>query len=98
MDIDMIKGQERFKGEGLDVHQRLKLVLEVNGFFRTYAHVTTWLYVATLTWPSVGVKPNTWKSWGFGVLWDSRMFKARQQGPKHLALGCSWCHWKGLEA
>jgi hypothetical protein len=53
--------------------------------------------IATLTWPSVGVKPNTWKSWGFGVLWDSRMFRARQQGAKHLALGCSWCHWKGLE-
>jgi len=32
--------------------------------------------VATLTWPSVGVKPNTWKSWGFGVLRDSRMFRA----------------------
>jgi len=32
-----------------------------------------------------------------GVLWDSRMFRARQQGPKHLALRCSWCHWKGLE-
>jgi len=48
-------------------------------------------------WPSVGVKPNTWKSWRFGVLRDSRMFRARQQGPKHLALGCSWCHWKGLE-
>jgi hypothetical protein len=28
-------------------------------------------FVATLTWPSVGVKPNTWKSWGFGVLRDS---------------------------
>ncbi len=54
--------------------------------------------VATLTWPSVGVKPNTWKSWGLGVLRDSRMFRARQQDPKHLALGCSWCHWKGLEA
>jgi hypothetical protein len=54
-------------------------------------------FVATLTWPSVGVKPNTWKSWGFGVLRDSRMFRARQQGEKHLALGCSWCHWKGLE-
>ncbi len=54
--------------------------------------------VATLTWPSVGVKPNTWKSWGFGVLRDSRMFRARQQDPKHLALGCSWCYWKGLEA
>jgi hypothetical protein len=54
--------------------------------------------VATLTWPSVGVKPNTWKSWGFGVLRDSRMFRAQQQGSKHLALGCSWCHWKGLEA
>jgi hypothetical protein len=34
---------------------------------------------------------------GVGVLRDSRMFRARQQGPKHLALGCSWCHWKGLE-
>jgi hypothetical protein len=45
-----------------------------------------------------GVKPNTWKSWGFGVLRDSRMSRARQQDPKQLALGCSWCHWKGLEA
>ncbi len=26
------------------------------------------------------------------------MFRARQEDPKHLALGCSWCHWKGLEA
>ncbi len=42
--------------------------------------------VATLAWPSVGVKPNTWKSWRFGVLRDSRMFRARQQGAKHLAL------------
>jgi hypothetical protein len=45
--------------------------------------------VAPLLWPSVGVKPNTWKSWRFGILWDSRMFRARHQGPKHLALGCS---------
>jgi hypothetical protein len=29
---------------------------------------------------------------GFGVLRDSRMFRARQQGAKHLALGFSWCH------
>jgi hypothetical protein len=54
-------------------------------------------FVATLLWPSVGVKPNTWKKRGFGVLRDSRMFRARQQGAKHLALGCSWCRWKGLE-
>jgi hypothetical protein len=54
--------------------------------------------VATLLCPSVGVKPNTWKKWGFGILRDSRMFRARQQGPKHLVLRCSWCHWKGLEA
>jgi hypothetical protein len=53
---------------------------------------TLGVYVATLTWPSVGVKPNTWKELGFGVLRDSRMFRARQQGAKHLALGCSWCH------
>jgi hypothetical protein len=55
------------------------------------------LTVATLTWPSVGVKPNTWKSWEFGVSRDSRMFRARLKGEKHLALGCSWFHWKGLE-
>jgi len=48
--------------------------------------------VATPLWPSVGVKPNTWKSWRLGVFRDSRMFMARQQGAKHLALGCSWCH------
>jgi hypothetical protein len=45
------------------------------------------LCVATLTWPSVGVKPNTWKSWGFGVLWDSRMFRARQQGANTPRIG-----------
>jgi hypothetical protein len=27
------------------------------------------------------------QSWGFGVLRDSRMFRVRQQGAKHLALG-----------
>jgi len=57
-----------------------------------------WQIVATLLWPSVGVKPNTWKKWGFGVLRDSRMFRARQHDPKHFALGCSWSRWKGLEA
>jgi len=25
------------------------------------------------------------------------MFRVRQQRPKHLALGCSWCHWKVLK-
>jgi len=54
-------------------------------------------HVATPLWPSVGVKPNTWKSWRLGVFRDSRMFRAQQQGPKHLALECSWYHWKGLE-
>jgi hypothetical protein len=44
-----------------------------------------------------GWSPTLGKS-GFEILWDSWMFRARQQGPKHLALRCSWCHWKGLEA
>jgi hypothetical protein len=43
--------------------------------------------VATPLWPSVGVKPNTWKSWGFGVLRDSRMFRARQQGANTPRIG-----------
>jgi hypothetical protein len=38
------------------------------------------------------------QSWGLEVLWDSRMFRVRQQGPKLLALKRSWCHWKVLEA
>ncbi len=45
-----------------------------------------------------GGESQHFQSWGFGVLRDSRMFRLRQQGPKHLALRCSWCHWKGLEA
>jgi hypothetical protein len=34
---------------------------------------------------------------GFGVLRDSRMFRARQQGAEHLAFGFYWSHWKVLE-
>ncbi len=35
----------------------------------TIDYATKWVEaVATLTWPSVGVKPNTWKELGFGVL------------------------------
>ncbi len=34
---------------------------------------------------------------GIGVLRDSRKFRRRFGRPKHLALGCSWCHWKVLE-
>jgi hypothetical protein len=43
-----------------------------------------------------GGEAQHFQSWGFGVLRDSRMFRAQQQGPKHLALRCSWCHWKGF--
>jgi hypothetical protein len=36
--------------------------------------------VATPLWPSVGVKPNTWKSWGFGVLRDSECSELDSKG------------------
>ncbi len=45
-----------------------------------------------------GGEAQHFQSWGFGVLRDSRLFRVRQQGPKHLSLRCFWCHWKGLEA
>jgi hypothetical protein len=32
-----------------------------------YVHKSACIYVAPLLWPSVGVKPNTWKSWD----WES---------------------------
>ncbi len=70
------------------------MILKLTNYFRMTQNAGI---VATPLWPSVGVKPNTWKSWGFGVLRDSRMFRARQQGAKHLALAFSWRRWKGLE-
>ncbi len=39
-----------------------------------------------------GGEAQHFQSWGLGVLRDSRMFRAQQQGPKHLALGRSCCH------
>jgi hypothetical protein len=33
--------------------------------------ITNFARVATPLWPSVGVKPNTWKSWRLGVFRDS---------------------------
>jgi hypothetical protein len=68
----------------------------INGMFT----LKTWKMCNCMSQPHFG---QVWgwnshsQSWGFGVLRDSRMFIVRQQGPKHLALGCSWCHWKGLE-
>ncbi len=50
-------------------------IFVLKGFCIVYMCVKS--IVATPLWPSVGVKPNTWKSRGFGVLRDSRMFKAR---------------------
>ncbi len=54
--------------------------------------------VATLLWAKCGGEAQHSQSWELGVLRDSRMFRVRQQGLKHLALRRSWCHWKGLEA
>jgi len=54
--------------------------------------------VATPTLAKCGGEAQHFQSWGFGVLSDSRMFRIQQQGPKHLTLRFSWCHWKGLEA
>ncbi len=44
------------------------------------------LSVTTLLWVKCGGEAQHSQSWELGVLWDSRMFRARQQGPKHLAL------------
>ncbi len=53
--------------------------------------------VAPLLCSSVGGEAQHLEKLGVGILRDSRMFRARQQGEKHLALRCSWCRWKGLE-
>jgi hypothetical protein len=53
--------------------------------------------VATPLWAKCEGEAHTPKSWELGVLRDSQKFRAQVEGPKHLAVGCSWCHWKGLE-
>jgi hypothetical protein len=62
------------KGAPMDL--KLRLIASRTKDDRRY-NVPTADDVATLTWPSVGVKPNTWKELGFGLLRDSRMFRAR---------------------
>jgi hypothetical protein len=79
-----------YKGEGGGFPQIWTVVSFMNPYLPT-SHMCT-KNVATPLWPSVGVKPNTWKSWRLRVFRDSWMFRAQQKGPKHLALGCSWCH------
>jgi hypothetical protein len=36
--------------------------------------------VATLTWPSVGVKPNTWKSWDLESTWTPECSELNSKG------------------
>jgi hypothetical protein len=45
--------------------------------------------VATLLWAKCGGEAQHSQSWELGVLRDSRMFRARHQGLKHLALRLS---------
>jgi hypothetical protein len=49
-------------------------------------------FVVTPLWAKCEGEAHTPKSWELGVLRDSRKFRAQVEGPKHLALGCSWCH------
>jgi hypothetical protein len=53
--------------------------------------------VATPLWPSVGVKPNTWKSWELESSGTPECSELHSKGQNTLHLGCSWCHWKDLE-
>jgi hypothetical protein len=76
----------------------LSRLCKLGCFHQMFVHASYIICVATPLWPKCGGEAQHFQSWGFGVLRDSRMFRARQQGPKHLALRCSWCHWKGLEA
>jgi hypothetical protein len=57
--------------------------LKADDYLCAMRDVGVMLNVATLTWSSVGVKPKCGgeaqhlEKWGFGVLRDSRMFRAR---------------------
>ncbi len=69
---------------------------QVQGFVRIFLFIVMSICRNT-TLAKCGGEAQHSQSWGFGILRDSQMCSVQQQGPKHLALGCSWCHWKGLE-
>jgi hypothetical protein len=87
---------------GGDIIQCIPFVyaFEYSLFYNHYNHDgdVTIIPCRNLTLAKCGGEAQHFQSWGFRVLRDSRMFGVLQQGLKHLALGCSWCHWKGLEA
>jgi hypothetical protein len=51
--------------------------------------MVTQLNCRTPTLAKCGGEAQHLEKSGVGVLRDSRMFRAQQQGAKHLALGCS---------
>jgi len=55
----------------IEIYSYARIVTNIFHLYLDIILVPFTHFVATLTWPNVGVKPNTWKSWGFGVLWDS---------------------------
>jgi hypothetical protein len=90
--------------QGLSLHQLRQPDQHIKSSFYTLTRMLLVLvlylanFVATPLWPSVGVKPNTPK---VGDLESSGTpecleFDSKAQNTSHL--GCSWCHWKGLEA
>jgi hypothetical protein len=75
-------------------HHQTKIV---SGNFIHSQFIFTQNFCRNPTLAKCGGEAQHLEKLGVGVLRDSRMFRARQQGAKHLALGCSWCLWKGLE-
>jgi hypothetical protein len=95
--LNYVKGATSYKHlqtmDGIE-HNIFKDACIVMGLF---ANDNEWHQCRNPNLVKCGGEAQHLEKWGFRVLRDSRMFRARQQGAKHLALGCSWCHWKFLE-
>ncbi len=63
----------------------------------SYEHVVGGTNCRNPTLAKCGGEAQHLEKVGIGVLRDSRKLRRRFGRPKHLSLGCSWCHWKGLE-
>ncbi len=55
------------------------------------------IFVATPLWPSVRMKPNTWKSWELESSETPECSELDRKGKNTSHWGVLWCHWKGLE-
>jgi len=88
LDLTLTQDPHDEKPKPREVHAHL----EVEPLRAWYYRISLNFRCHNPTLAKCGGEAQHFQSWGLGVLRDSRMFRAQQQGPKHFALDRSCCH------